>query len=114
MRRQRKKGGMRMDRIQKLLLLGAAALIIWFGFTLHDDWVHFNESLPMIMEVNHLQDLAETNGMFFSVVVFRGSLILIPAFIMIFAALVTFIRDHSVPGEPWSFWKNLFHHRHQE
>ena len=38
MRRQRKKGGMRMDRIQKLLLLGAAALIIWFGFTLHDDW----------------------------------------------------------------------------
>ncbi len=92
-----------MERSQKLLLAGALLLVVWFGFTLHNDWVQFNESLPMIMEVNHLQDIAETNGMFFSVVVFRSALFLIPAFIMAFTAIITWIRDHSVPGQPFSF-----------
>lgn len=97
-----------MEKTSKLLLIGAAILIIWFGFTLHDDWVHFQESLPLIMETNHLLDEAETKGMFFSVVVFRSALFLIPAFIMFFTALITWIRDCSVPGERFSFLRHLF------
>ena len=103
-----------MDRTQKLLLLGAALLVVWFGFTLHDDWVHFNESLPMIMAANDLQDPSETKWLFFNVVMFRGALFLIPAFVMAFFAITSLVRDYSVPGERFSFLRRIFRKDHHK
>lgn len=98
-----------MDRSQKIMLLLAAALVIWMGFTLQDDWVHFNESLPVIMAANHVSDPEEARHMFLGVIFFRCALFLIPAFILSFTAVVMYIHDNSVPGKRFSFIRPLRH-----
>lgn len=101
-----------MDRSQKIMLLLAAALVFWMGFTLQDDWVHFNESLPVIMAANHIWDPEEARHMFLGVIFFRCALFLIPAFILSFSAVVMYIHDNSVPGERFSFFRTRKRKKH--
>lgn len=96
---------------QKMVLLAAGLLVAGFAFTLHDDWVHFNQNLPLIMEVNKLDDLSLANEMFLGIIIYRAALFLIPPFILAASTLVIYVHENKYPNERFALVRLLFHTR---
>lgn len=87
-----------MEKSQKIMLAIAGGLVIAFAVVLFQDWQGFQQSLPKIM-IREQVDPDQAKWMFFSVVVYRGVLFLVPAFILSVFALVLYWKDNQRPKQ---------------
>lgn len=86
-----------MQRSEKILLTISAVLILAFAMVLGNDYVQFHNNMEGIIYNLETASPDKIEAAWFTIVVYRSALFLIPAFVCGFIGLHSWIRDNMKP-----------------
>ncbi len=83
-----------MSRSSKIMLTISAVLVVLFALVLNNDHTEFLENIAQIAHNLESDDPHKLEAAWFTIVVYRSALFLIPAFILAFLPILQLVTDH--------------------